>query len=132
VLQHPPGRLAAQGDADPTLRRRQAMRTMRMRRNQPRQPLDKGLPRTDGIAAVQASHRQLETNLAPEAGQIGRPPQRAAVDRLARLATVWAARATLSCLGMEVDATGIRAAHLSDPAPRQEMQIVHPKLYRSP
>src|SRR3954466_8071396 len=111
------------------------MRTMRMRRNQPRQPLDKGLPRTDGIAAVQASHRQRETNLAPEAGQIGRapppgavgplgrasarPPQRGGVDRLARLATVWAARAALSRLGMDVDAAGIRAAHLSDPAPRQ-------------
>src|SRR4051794_39627662 len=105
---------------------------MRMRRNQPRQPLDKGLPRTGGITAVQASHRQLETNLAPEAGQIGRPPQRAAVGRLAPPAPIWAARATLSWLGLEGDATGIRAARLSDPAPRQEMQIVHPKLYRSP
>src|SRR3954471_12093715 len=132
VPQHPPGRLAAQGDADPTLRRGQAMRTMRMRRNQPRQPLDKGLPQTGGITAVQASHRQLETNLAPEAGQIGRPPQSAAVDRLARLATVWAARAALSRLGMDLDATGIRAGHLSDPAPRQEMQVVHPGLYSSP
>ena len=130
--QHPPGRLAAQGDADLTLRRGQAMRTMRMRRNQPRQPLDKGLPRTGGITAVQASHRQLETNLAPEAGPIGRPPQRAAVDRLARLATVWAARAALSRLGLDLDATGIRAGHLSDPAPRQEMQVVHPGLYSQP
>ena len=105
---------------------------MRMRRNQPRQPLDKGLPRTGGITAVQASHRQLETNLAPEAGQIGRPPQSAAVDRLARLATVWAARAALSRLGMDLAATGIRAGHLSDPAPRQEMQVVHPGLYSQP
>jgi hypothetical protein len=132
VPQHPPGRLAAQGDADPTLGRRQAMRAMRMRRKQPRQPLDEGLPRTGGVAAGQAPHRQLQADLAPEAGQIGRPPQSMAVDRLARLATVWAARAALSRLGKDVDAAGIRAAHLSDPAPRQEMQVVHPGSYGSP
>ncbi|WP_043345101.1 hypothetical protein [Belnapia moabensis] len=57
VLQEPPSRLAAQGDADLTLRRGQAARAMRVRRNQPRQPLDKGLPQTGGIAAVQAPHR---------------------------------------------------------------------------
>ena len=72
---------------------------------------------------------QFEADLAAKAGQIGRPPQSAAVDRLARLATVWAARAALSRLGLDLDATGIRAGHLSDPAPRQEMQVVHPGLY---
>jgi len=105
---------------------------MGMRGNQARKPLDKGLPRTGGIAAVQASHRQLQASFAAEARQIGRPPQGAAVDRLARLATAWAARTPLSRLGKNVDAVGIRAGHLSDPAPRQEMQVVHLGLYSQP
>ena len=104
-------------------------RAPRPRRDQARQSLDEGPPRARRIAAVQASHRQLQSNRAAKAGKIRRVAHGLAVDGSARRTTVRAPATPLPRLSTDVKRVGIRAGDPLDPAAWHKMKVRHPGLY---